>query len=90
MLADDEREERQAQRVGLALQDAELVLADVGVLRRVDDVAAVGELCAEGVVVLRLHLRVDHVRRPAFEPVLADDHGPFLPGLRSFGRSRMP
>ena len=69
---------------GLALRckHAELVVADVRVLRRVDDVAPVGELGAEGMVVFGVFLGVDHVGRPAFQAVLADDHRPLLAGLQ--------
>ena len=61
-----------------------MVLADVRVLRRIDDVAAVRELGAEGVVGPRLRPWIDDVLWPAFEAMLADDHRPVLAGLQVF------
>ena len=89
VLADDEREERQLERVGLALQDAELVLADVRVLRRVDDVAQVGELGAERVVVLASAPWdcTTSCGRPS-SPCWQTTTGRFSPGFRSLGKQQ--
>ena len=50
VLGDDDREERFAERVGLALEHAEVVAAAVRVLRREDDEAALGQPRGEGLV----------------------------------------
>ena len=65
----------------LALDLPEGGLADVRVLRRVDDVAQFDEPARE-VVVDRPLLDVDGVGRPPFEAVLAHDHRPLLAGLQ--------
>ena len=91
MLRHDDREQRLAERVGLALQRAEVVLADVRVLRGERDEAALGQLGGEALDRrLVFSLLADDVLRPAFEAVLADDDGPLLAGLQVLGQQRMP
>ena len=85
--AGDEREQRLAERIGLALQDAEVVPADVGVLGGEDDEALVGECRAERVVQASCSRIDDHVR-PAFQPVLADDHRPPFARLEILGQEQ--
>ena len=53
MLGDDEREEEFLERIGLALEFAETVAAAVGIVRREDDEAPVGEAGGEGLVVAK-------------------------------------
>ena len=69
------------QRMRLALDLAEPVLADVRVLRRERDEAFFGQARGEAVVEVRVDRRVGHFPRPAFEPVLADDDRAPLAGL---------
>ncbi len=76
VLSEDEREERRAYRVGLAIEPAVAVLAAIQVVRREDDEAAVGERRAE-VVVGRLPA-IDRVARQAVAAVLHDDDRPPL------------
>src|SRR5262249_35423742 len=78
-----DREERLAERVGLPLQGAELVLADVQVLRRERDEAAAGQFGRERLVG-GVALLADGVLRPALEPMLADDDRPLLAGFQVF------
>ena len=87
MLGGDEREQRQLERVGLALQQAESIAADVRVLRGEDDVAAVGQVGAESVV-RGLDRPVDDHLRGALQAVLADDHRPPLAGLDVLGQQQ--
>ncbi len=91
VLANDERIERQLQRIGLADDLAKIVLEDVGVLRREHDEPPVGELGAEGIVVPRLFLGVD-ARPSAGLPARAGRPrtAGVSPGLMSLGTSKMP
>jgi len=85
MLADDEGKQRQLEGMAEALQDAETVLADVGVLRGVDDEALVGEGGSEVVIEVVVDFGIGDVGGAAFEPVLADDNRAALAGAQVFG-----
>ena len=73
-----------------ALDHAEAVLADVGVLRSEGDESLLGESHGVAMVVLVVDLGIRNVRRTPFEAVLADDDGRRSPGWMFFGTSRMP
>ena len=75
VLGDDKREQREFERVGQALQDAEVVLADVGILRCVGDKTALGQAAGVAVVGGVVDGRVGHVLGAALQTVLADDEG---------------
>ena len=90
MLAEDEGKERQLQRMGLALDQAEAVVADVGVLRRVRDEALVGQPRGEVVVVRAIDGRIGHVARASLEAMLADDHGPAFAGVEILRHEQNP
>ena len=84
MLRDDVAEQRPAERVRLALERAEQVMAAIRVLRRVGDEAALGQFGGEALVVL-VPFRAgaaNRVHRDSLESVLTDDDRPFLTRLQ--------
>ena len=79
----------QPKRIGLALQGAEFVVADVGILGCVGDVAALGQPGGKGMV--RALFLFDHVLRPSLrDPCWQTTTGRCSPGGMSLGTSRMP
>ena len=88
MLGDDDREERLAQRVGLALKRAEAVFKDVQVLRCKRDEPSLGQ--TDGVLVVRrvVLLGVGDVLRAALQAVLANHHRALLAVLDVLGQEQ--
>src|ERR1019366_3754413 len=73
VLAEDEGEKRELERMRKPQQEAEFVPADIGVLRAVNHKAVVGEIRGETViVVLALAIRLDQILGAAIQPILAD------------------
>ncbi len=79
MLRDDGGEEGLAEGITLALEGAETVFEDVGVLGRERDESAVRE--ASGVVVIGVVISFDEVLGATFKSVLADHHRTTFAGL---------
>ena len=89
MLRDDVAEQRPLQRVALALKRPEAVSAAVGVLGGVGDEASLGQLGRERLVITEaVSGGGDRVHRDTLEPMLADDHRPFLAGLDVLGHQQ--
>ena len=72
------------------LDDPEIVVSDVGILRRISDEAFIGETSAEMVVELIVDLGVRYICRPAFQAVLADYNRATLARLHIFGHEQYP
>ena len=79
VLRQDEGEQRRLDRVGLAAEEAIAVLAAIGVVRREDDEAALGQPGGDSRD--RPVFPSMTILRHAVAAVLADDHGPFLARL---------
>src|SRR5271157_3294135 len=71
--------------MSLPLHDAEPVLADVRVLRRVGDEPLFGQPRGEAVIISRVAVGIGDVAGPPFETVLANHHRPPLAWLDVFG-----
>src|SRR6185436_5350347 len=92
MLRDDHREKSLAQRIDLALKDAELVLAAIRIVRHEHDEAALRQPRAEGLVIAvaaGVGVLGDDIVWNTFQPVLAYDHWPALAGLEIFGHEQV-
>ena len=76
VLRDSKRKERPAQRIPLTLERAEFVVADIGILRRVCDVATLGQ--PRGKRIVRAFPFRNYVRRAALETMLTHHHRPPL------------
>ena len=90
MLADDEGKQRQLEGMAEALEDAETVLANVGVLRGVDDEALVGQGGRSGDRSGRLFWDRRRRRRGLQARAGRRPRGGASPVRRSLGTSRIP
>src|SRR5438045_9098960 len=72
------------------LDDPEIVVSDVGILRRISDEAFIGETSAEMVVELIVDLGVRYICRAAFQAVLVDYDRATLARLPIFGHEQYP
>src|ERR1035441_7421040 len=81
MLAEDERKNRQFQRICQPLKLAESVAANIGILWAVGNETVVGQLGRKFVIVVQtLPARFNQILRPSVETVLANHHRPSLTG----------
>src|SRR5207244_10108781 len=84
VLPQDKREQRQLERMPLALNHPEAVLEDVRVLRRIGDEALFSQLGGETVVIMRVRFRIGGVGGTTFETVLAYHNRALLARLDVF------
>ena len=88
MLRHDDRVQRFTQRVGLALQRAKLIAEDVGILRRENDKATLGQPAGKLVVGGVDLLGIGHVGGPPLKAVLANDDRTLFTRLDPFGHKQ--
>ena len=88
MLAQDEREQRELERMRFALDQAEAIFADIGVLRSKGDEAFLGQPDGVPVIGWRIQLWVGYVGRPPFQAVLANHYGTPFTRLQIFGNQQ--
>src|SRR3954453_11101783 len=79
MLRHDDAEKRFLDRIGLALKGTKAIREDIEVLRREGDETAIGQLSRKALVILgAIAFLEEDILRPAFESVLANNHGTLL------------
>jgi len=90
MLTENVGEKRELERMAHALNHPELILADVGILRSVDDKSFVGQCGAEVVIKIAIDFRIRDIRRSSLEAMLAHNYRPPLAGFQVFGKQEDP
>ena len=81
MLPQNEREQREFERMPAALDEAERIPADIRILRRESDESLFGQAHGVAMVVRRIDFGIGDFARPSFQTVLADHDRAALAGL---------